>query len=144
MTQDRPPAVTEAHRREAIVRLVREALEFCDFAAGEGICREIDGELRGPEDFLSEFANAVGLDDWDTIPTIVSEFLAAAERRGAPQWLDISSAPENTLILLYFPEVPERGNSLTQKPMWMIDTIGNIHRKPTHWQPLPAAPEPPR
>lgn len=47
-----------------VADLVRNALDFANLMAGEGI--EIDG--ISPEDFLMEYSVATGDEDWDTLP----------------------------------------------------------------------------
>lgn len=53
---------------EAERRLVHSALKFAVWAAGEGIAPAEGEPARAPEDFLMEYAEATGDEDWDGLP----------------------------------------------------------------------------
>lgn len=54
---------------EAMATLIRRAIKFADFAAGEGICaaewNEEDPKGRDPEEFLMDYWNAANDTDFD-------------------------------------------------------------------------------
>lgn len=55
----------------AIKTLIRRAIKFADWAAGEGICPAGHGEAeegeRNPEEFLFSYSTETGDEDWDTL-----------------------------------------------------------------------------
>lgn len=57
-------------------------------------------------------------------------------------WQPIETAPKGE-VLLYFPRVyNERRREVTHSPMIKVGWAANFpHREPTHWMPLPEAPE---
>ena len=57
-----------------LVAVIRNALDFANRAAGEGI--EIDGQ--SPEDFLMEYSDATGNEDWDSLPDRIAAIVSAA------------------------------------------------------------------
>lgn len=52
-------------------KLIRQAIKFANLAAGEGIY--IDG--IGPEDFLMDYSDETGFEDWDALEDHVIERL---------------------------------------------------------------------
>ena len=62
--------------------------------------------------------------------------LAALRGQG---WRDIESAPKEGEVLLYWPPTPEGD---LPEHMAICDHRGGPFRRPTHWMPLPAPPEP--
>lgn len=53
--------------RDELLKLIKCAIEFCNLAAGEGIT--IDN--LSPEDFLFDYSDATGYEDWCTISDYV-------------------------------------------------------------------------
>lgn len=66
-------ADTEARLDEHAITLIREALRFAVWAAGEGFME--------PEEFLFQYSCAAGLDDWEPIPDSIASLLRAALAR---------------------------------------------------------------
>lgn len=48
--------------------LIRKALEFANWAAGEGICpAQITDKISDPEEFIMDYSDATGWEDWDNL-----------------------------------------------------------------------------
>lgn len=61
---------------EALVIMIENAIEFANWAAGEGIV-PMDG-APAPDEFLYDFANVTDEDDWDTLPSTVGQRIREA------------------------------------------------------------------
>jgi len=57
--------------REALAKLVYEAMRFAIWAAGQGIMAE-RGTLD-PEDFLFDYSKAMDVDDWDGLAEVARD-----------------------------------------------------------------------
>jgi hypothetical protein len=57
-------------RVEAAARrdVIREALRFANWAAGEGLYPAEGQPCRAPDEFLSEYTDVTGDDDWEALP----------------------------------------------------------------------------
>lgn len=51
--------------KKALSELVREAVRFSYWAAGEGICPVADQPAKAPEDFIMAYSIATDDEDWD-------------------------------------------------------------------------------
>jgi hypothetical protein len=63
--------------QKAIVDLIRNALIFADFAAGEGICA-VDEKIQDPDCFLYDYCRATDEEDWGSLADRVAERVGAA------------------------------------------------------------------
>ena len=62
--------------------LIRKALEFANWAAGEGICpAQIIDNVSDPEDFIMNYSNATGFEDWDNLADHVVDLLKEAAEK---------------------------------------------------------------
>jgi len=88
------------------IALVRDALRFFVWAAGEGLSPAED-DVPEPETTLFEYAVATGNEDWDNYPDTVTTALTAAYARGIEdtrQWQPIETAPKDgTQVLGWTP-----------------------------------------
>lgn len=59
------------------------------------------------------------------------------------KWISVEDRlPPKGKVLLYFPAITNAEHSSNNHSEWItIDFGGFMHRKPTHWMPLPAPPE---
>ena len=53
---------------QATETLIREAIKFALWGAGEGFVPGGDDAWKAPDEFLFEFCIAKNLDDWDALP----------------------------------------------------------------------------
>lgn len=59
---------------DALANLVRDALIFANWAAGECLCPE---GIPAPEDFLTEYSDSTGDEDWETFSVRISAAIRA-------------------------------------------------------------------
>lgn len=59
-----------------MAKLIRDALTFANAAAGEGL--EIDG--LSPEEFLFDYADKTGMEEWDQLPDMIADIVDMAVR----------------------------------------------------------------
>lgn len=81
------PSADAVRPGEALITMLAEAERFASWAAGEGLC-PVDGQpARAPEDFLMDYSEATGEEDWETmadrLPGILAGQEAADEADGA-------------------------------------------------------------
>lgn len=60
--------------------LVRRAIKFANWAAGEGICPERQSEECNPDEFLFAYSSATDDTDWDTLADRIGEQIVELER----------------------------------------------------------------
>lgn len=48
-----------------VQKLIYEAVKFSNWAAGEGLCPAEGEDARAPDEFLLEYADATGDEDWE-------------------------------------------------------------------------------
>lgn len=69
----------KAKLTEARIEVIREALRFADWAAGQGIC-PVEGEpCRAPEEFLWDYSVAEGIEDWEPIAEETASLLRSLQ-----------------------------------------------------------------
>lgn len=65
---------------EATIKLIRHAIAFADWAAGEGICpagySDPTAAERNPDEFLFAYSSATNDEDWGTVATRISAEIA--------------------------------------------------------------------
>ena len=66
--------------REALVVMLSEAVRFASWAAGEGICPVEGQPARAPEDFLMEYSDATGEEEWETMADRLPAILALSQQ----------------------------------------------------------------
>lgn len=95
---------------DAMKTLVRRAIKFSDWAAGEGLCPagydDTDQEERNPEDFFFAYSTATGDEDWNGLSDRVFARIAALEETLSSIALDCQGAsvcgePEMGLETIY-------------------------------------------
>lgn len=59
---------------EAMLKVIHDALDFCNWAAGQGFCNEAG--KPGPDELLCVYANAIEVGDFDEIPGLVRNTVA--------------------------------------------------------------------
>jgi hypothetical protein len=62
-----------------------------------------------------------------------------------PQWISVEDRlPENgqTVIAAWLPDYPNYSRAITYDPPTWRDGDGDQYNRPSHWMPLPAAPQP--
>lgn len=60
--------------------LIREAIRFANWAAGEGICPIAGEPATAPEEFLFDYSMATGDEEWETL----ADRIAGGEAGGEP------------------------------------------------------------
>lgn len=70
-------------RRDAAKALIREALRFADWAAGEGIAPADGQPATAPDEFLAAYSDATGDDDWDALADRLPALLDALASQAA-------------------------------------------------------------
>ena len=76
------------HVTDEMVDLIREAIRFANWGAGQGLCPGAEEGISGPEDFLFEYSCKTGDEDWETLADRVSAALRAAPSAGRPSRQD--------------------------------------------------------
>lgn len=69
------------HVTDEMVDLIREAIRFANWGAGQGLCPGAEEGISGPEDFLFEYSCKSGDEDWETLADRVSAALRDAQKR---------------------------------------------------------------
>jgi hypothetical protein len=77
---------------EELAKLVRKAIAFSDWAAGEGICPSDEDAPEAPENFLFNYSAATGDEGWDTLADRAAARIAALvkerdEARADHEWM---------------------------------------------------------
>lgn len=133
---------------KALAALVYEAIRFADVMAGEGICPADDADAKDPADFLFEYAEAIGEDNYEGLAASIRDtILGTAALEGSvevPAWQPIETAPKDghdvlittagygTLVRVGFWDEARDG-------VWSV-WPGRERMQPTHWRPLPEPP----
>lgn len=65
----------------ALGELVRRAIRFSDWAAGEGICPTAGSSLENPDEFLFAYSQATGDEDWATLADRAATRIGSLEDR---------------------------------------------------------------
>lgn len=110
-------------RRDAVRVLIRKALQFSYWAAGEGIGPTEGQPAEAPDDFLVAYSDATGDGDWEALSDQVSALLDA---------LDAAEAKMGEPVAWRWPE-PNMGGFhvvVGHQPLEHLDK----------WQPIYAAP----
>ena len=61
--------------------LIRNAIRFANWAAGEGLCPADDQGVPAPEDFLFAYSTATGDEEWDTLADRIADRLALSQEK---------------------------------------------------------------
>jgi hypothetical protein len=64
--------------REALAKLVYEAMRFAIWAAGQGIMAEGGESTLDPEDFLFDYSSAMDVEDWDGLAEVARDAILNA------------------------------------------------------------------
>ena len=125
----------------AITYLARLA----DWAAGEGFC-QIEG-IEDPEEWVCDMWGQLGPENGDgySADALGSAILAAVREAMGPGWRPIEEAPFDVMVTLYCPHTDPSVSvgCCAEGSGWLIaeyDMMGSNCR-PTHFMPLPSAPE---
>lgn len=105
----------------AVADLVRNALDFANRAAGEGI--EIDG--LSPEDFLMKYSVTTGDEDWDTLTDRILDDLTPSPEAQSVETLAKDASEEDAINY----HVKQAVNSL-----WPV--FGGNHMEAEFWEGL--------
>lgn len=65
----------------AEMALIRNAIRFANWAAGEGLCPADDQGVLGPEDFLFAYSIATGDEEWATLADRIAGRLALSQEK---------------------------------------------------------------
>lgn len=68
--------------RELLAKMVYEAVRFSLWAAGEGLSPVKGEPAFAPEDFLFDYSQATGLEDWDGLPSVAKEAILSSLPNG--------------------------------------------------------------
>lgn len=69
--------MTRDDELRALHTVALEALRWANWCAGQGICAIESEGVRAPEDFLMDYSDATGDEDWETAPERIAERIRA-------------------------------------------------------------------
>ena len=117
----------------------RSALWMDNGMAGAGQVAISTGEFPCAQTTaLATLVNVAASFDFDAL---IAALQSPTDREGDRlEWRPIESAPKCE-VLLYYPEIRTKGRGLTHAEWVTTGRAGLSPREPTHWMPLPKAPD---